>query len=356
MKSLFIGSSESRSGKSALCVGLGSILKDKGLNVGYMKPVGSLARTVNKTTYEDDAFKTREALGLSESPDKICPVLISEELVDAKLKGVKKYHKNKIIKTFQDLSAGKDVMILEGMGDIGGGSMFDLSDPEVAALLDAKIILTAKYDSDYVLDRVISDVKLIGDPKQLVGVIFTDVSPANARRIKRTVTPFLRKKKIKVLGYIPKDTLLKSASVADIAEELGGRIICCEEYKNELVKSFIIGAMSPEHALKYFRRSTDKAVITGGDRADIVLAALETQTKCVVLTGNLRPSAQVLAAAEDAKTPLIVVPHDTVTAVTLVEDLIDKITAWEGAKLARMKQFMRNHIDLKAIYRELSVK
>lgn len=356
MKALFIGSSESRSGKSALCVGLGSILKDKGLNVGYMKPVGSLARTVNQTIYEDDAFKTKQALGLSEPAEKICPILISEELVDARLKGKKRGHKARITRTFKELSSGKSVMLLEGMGDIGGGSMFDLSDPETARLFSAKIILVAKYDSDYVLDRVLSDVKLIGDVKMLVGVVFTDVSKANIRRIKKTITPFLKRKKIKVLGLIPQDPLLKSASVADIAEELGGRIICCEEYKNELVKTFIIGAMSPEHALKYFRRSTDKAVITGGDRSDIVLAALETSTKCVILTGNLRPTAQVLARAEEAKTPLVIVPHDTVTAVTLAEDLIDKISAWEGVKLARMKKLMRANMDLKAIYKELSVK
>ena len=37
----------------------------------------------------------------------------------------------------------------------------------------------------------------------------------------------------------------------------------------------LVGAMSVESALSYFRRKPNKAVITGGDRADIQLAALE---------------------------------------------------------------------------------
>ena len=355
MKAIFFGSSEARSGKSALCVGLGSILKDKGLSVGYMKPVGSLARTINNTIYEDDAFKTKEALGLTESAEKICPILISDELVGATLSGKKIEYKSKIKKSFTELGKGKDVMLLEGMGDIGGGSMFGLSDPETAGLFKAKIILVAKYDSDYVLDRVLSDSKLIGDPKKLIGVVFTDVCRTDGKKIKNTITPFLKSKKIEVIGYIPQDPLLKSASIEDIADELSGRILCCEENKGELVKSFIVGAMSPEHALKYFRRTTDKAVITGGDRADIVIAALETPTKCVILTGNLRPSAQVLAKAEEKGTPLILVPHDTVTTVYQCENLIDKISAWEGAKLKKMKELVRKNINLKVIYSEVGL-
>jgi BioD-like phosphotransacetylase family protein len=40
----------------------------------------------------------------------------------------------------------------------------------------------------------------------------------------------------------------------------------------------MVGAMSAENALSYFRRKAHKVVITGGDRPDIQLAALETST------------------------------------------------------------------------------
>ncbi|MCK5487933.1 MAG: AAA family ATPase, partial [Desulfobacterales bacterium] len=42
MASILISSSEKYSGKSAVCIGLGTILKRKGYTVGYMKPIGNL--------------------------------------------------------------------------------------------------------------------------------------------------------------------------------------------------------------------------------------------------------------------------------------------------------------------------
>ena len=39
---LLFTSNQPFSGKSSLCVGIGSVLRDMGLKVGYMKPVGTL--------------------------------------------------------------------------------------------------------------------------------------------------------------------------------------------------------------------------------------------------------------------------------------------------------------------------
>jgi len=80
----------------------------------------------------------------------------------------------------------------------------------------------------------------------------------------------------------------------------------------------LVGAMSAEAALTYFRRRTNKAVITGGDRADIQLAALETSTSCLILTGNLYPSPVVLNRADELDVPLLLADMDTVSAIDIV--------------------------------------
>jgi BioD-like phosphotransacetylase family protein len=56
-----------------------------------------------------------------------------------------------------------------------------------------------------------------------------------------------------------------------------------------VVENLTVGAMTAEAALRRMRKQRNKAVITGGDRTDIQLAALETSTSCLVLTGNLEP-------------------------------------------------------------------
>jgi predicted transcriptional regulator len=59
--------------------------------------------------------------------------------------------------------------------------------------------------------------------------------------------------------------------------------------------------MNADKAIEYFKKSKNKAVIVGGDRPDIILAALETPTACVVLTGGLYPNDILLAKAEEMK-------------------------------------------------------
>ena len=95
----------------------------------------------------------------------------------------------------------------------------------------------------------------------------------------------------------------------------------------------MIGAMSPEHALRYFQLTPNKVVIVGGDRAEIILTALDTPTVAVVLTGNFVPSAAVLERAEERGVPLISVESDTVTAADDLRRLFGRLRVKERAKI-----------------------
>ena len=62
MASVLISSSEEYSGKSALCIGIGTILKDMGYSVGYMKPIGNLLTDINGILTDEDAEEMRKTL------------------------------------------------------------------------------------------------------------------------------------------------------------------------------------------------------------------------------------------------------------------------------------------------------
>ena len=140
--------------------------------------------------------------------------------------------------------------------------------------------------------------------------------------------------------------MLSSVSVKEISELLGGQIICAEDKVNELVETFMVGAMGQEQALKFFRRKANKAVITGGDRADVQLAALETSTKCLILTGNFQPSTIVLGRAEELGVPMILVNFDTLTAVEKVGEIIGRVRFHEIKKIDKMVEVVRKYVDI----------
>ncbi|OGO05693.1 MAG: hypothetical protein A2Y60_03680 [Chloroflexi bacterium RBG_13_54_9] len=111
-------------------------------------------------------------------------------------------------------------------------------------------------------------------------------------------------------------------SVGELAKHLEGEILNCPERSEELVENLMVGALSVDSGLDYFRRKTNKAVITRGDRPDIQMAALETSTKCLILTGNISPMPIVLHRATEKGIPIIVVKEDTVSTLRHIEEAL----------------------------------
>ena len=111
-------------------------------------------------------------------------------------------------------------------------------------------------------------------------------------------------------------------SVGELAKHLEGEILNCPERSEELIESLMVGALSVDSGLDYFGRKTNKAVITRGDRPDIQMAALETSTKCLILTGNISPMPIVLHRAKEKGIPIIVVKEDTLSTLRRIEEAI----------------------------------
>jgi hypothetical protein len=161
---------------------------------------------------------------------------------------------------------------------------------------------------------------------------------------------------VPVFAVLPRERVLLSVSVADLAEGLGGEVLCAHQALTELVEHLMVGAMSADSALKYFRREPNKAVITGGDRSDIQLAALETSTRCLILTGNMRPSPQIVGRAEEEGVPLILTGHDTMTAIENIERFFGKTRFHQGQKVRHFENLLNEHMDFDALYQALNIR
>ncbi len=148
---------------------------------------------------------------------------------------------------------------------------------------------------------------------------------------------------------VPRDDLLGAITVRELAEHLPAKLLCCEKAVDELIVHFVIGAMGVASAAKYFRQLPDKAVITGGDRPDIQLAALQTATKAIVLTGNIYPSAVIVNRAQQLGVPLLLAPHDTLATVERIEQTVGRLRVREEAKITRARALFEKNVDIKRI-------
>ena len=345
MVPLFFISNQPFSGKSSMCVGVGKLFTEKGLKVGYMKPVGTLPTRVGGINTDEDAQYISNILDVKEELEDICPIVLTQHYTREGLrdKSFSKGFVDLIAKAYHRIQKGKDVVILEGAKSVEDGYLLGISSDKICEKLGAKVIMVIKYSSE-IVDQVLYSKEFLGD--YLSGVIINWVPRSQMNYLEELIVPFLTKKGIEVFGYIASDKMLSSVSIKEMSKLLGGQIICAEDKVNELVETFMVGAMGQEQALKFFRRKANKAVITGGDRADVQLAALETPTKCLILTGNFQPSTIVLGRAEELGVPMILVDYDTLTAVEKVEEIIGHVRFHEIKKIDKIVEMVREYIDI----------
>ncbi|HCJ67247.1 MAG TPA: hypothetical protein DHV62_08005 [Elusimicrobia bacterium] len=369
MKSIYLLSAQPYSGKSLIIVGLGLHFQEEGLQVGYFKPFGTAIKgeagsskqevvspalmASQKGGIEEDAYSVKEVLGLKEAIEKICPVLVTRELISNILSAPpageagksKENFLEKITTNFNSVAKGKDLVFIDGAGDFSEGCIFDLPVEKIVEITKSKVILVLKYEQDIILDILLRAKDIFKD--NFLGAIINYVPLSQIDYFTDVILPYLEKRKIEIFAFFPKDILLAAVTVREIVEHLNAQVLCGKDKLDELVENFTVGAMHPEHALRYFRKIANKAVITGGDRADIQLAALETATKCLILTGNLRPDSLVLCKAVDLGIPMLSVAYDTFTTVELIEEITKKIPFHGARKIERMKELFKTKFDFK---------
>jgi BioD-like phosphotransacetylase family protein len=123
-----------------------------------------------------------------------------------------------------------------------------------------------------------------------------------------------------------------------------------------MVETLTVGAMTADAALSRFRKQQHKAVITGGDRTDIQLAALETSTTCLILTGNLHPSPLIVKRAEEFGVAVLLVPMNTMETVEMIEDVFGKTRLGQASKLQQFESLVAEHLDFTRLYQAMDLK
>jgi hypothetical protein len=336
-----------------VCIGLGKRFQRDGISVAYFKPLGRLPVRVGKVLTDEDGVSMQEILGLKERLDLVCPVVLTQDLtIQAYTKKIKSIEK-KVMEAYSKISQGRDLVLIGGGSNLDEGSFLGISGKKLIRKMKAKAILIARCETDILVDPILAVSEALG--RSFIGVVLNCVASDRIDYFKRRIVPFLKREGIEVLGIIPRDNLLSAISIGELCDNLGGEILCGAEKKDELVEHFMIGAMNVEGALRYFRKVQNKAVITGGDRPDIQLAALETSTKCIVLTGNLFPNEVIISRAEEREVPVMVVKEDTLTTVEKIETLLRRLRVSGKKKVDRALELINREINFRSLYKKLGI-
>ncbi len=348
MSSNIMISGQTLTGKTMIAIALASKLKAQGIRVGYFKPVGRKSFELSTETedVDEDAYVMKHLLGMKENVGTICPIARSKATYDELLRLGPGTLMAKVKECYGELVSNYDSIIFEGTMVPWNLLHVDLSTPQIAKELNASVLCLVNFTSVEAID----EVYLMRDLFKQHGIeniafILSQVPPMLKSIVEDRVTPFLKKQGIRVCGIIDARRELYSPTVGEILKALEGQMVLGEDKLGILVDQFMVGSMAPENALKYFRRAADKAVITSGDRTDICLAALETDTNLLILTGGMGPDIRTISRAKELGVPIMMTAYDTFSTGHIVDNLVGTVTSDNEAKLAIIDQIVNESLD-----------
>jgi BioD-like phosphotransacetylase family protein len=334
LAALYVTSLQAGAGKTAVCAGLARHLDGEGRREGYFKPM--VADISEKAAVDSDAAFIKKALRLKETAADLCPVIGRGGDLAAKIK-----------RAYDRVARDKDVVIVEGVWRIRPGARPVEAAYEVVKALNARVIAVEPYSAEITAAGLSAKYKDFGE--SLLGVVVNRVPVRRLEVLSEQLSGS------GVLGVLPEDRVLFGLTVGEIAGRIDGKILNDAAKSGEVVENLMLGAMVVDAGPDYFGRKANKAAVLRSNRPDMQLAALETSTRCLVLSGGIEPTYPVLTSAKDKGIPIILTRGDTGSVVNTLEIALGRSRFNQPKKLPRLLQIMEKHFDYRAVEQGLAL-
>ncbi|UZO79888.1 phosphate acetyltransferase [Aquimarina sp. ERC-38] len=358
-KAVYVATIEPNSGKSLVVLGLMQVLLGSVAKVGYFKPiiddpkdneVDEHTRTVVSYFELDINYKKTFAFTRSEILQKYNEGK-SGEVIDT------------IIRKYKALEDQFDFILLEGT---------DFSEENNIIEFDVNVIIAKNLGIPAILiangtsreaNEITANLKLAydtfkGKDVDVLAVIANKVSS----NIKEELETALHEGFAEVANRIvvPRITALEFPTIKEITEALGGTVLFGKEFLNNQAGSFGVGAMQLRNYLTHLKENS--LVVTPGDRADIILGALQAnmsdnypKVSGIILTGGLIPEEPILKLIEGVSpsVPIISVNQGTFLVTNQIGNIKTRIYADNLQKIDTSINTFKQAVDIEKLLNPL---
>ena len=353
MLPVFLVSNKAFTGKNLIALGLALNLKERGYKVSYMKLIGKFPYKKNNKIIDEEAYFIHSMLK-SEVPVEYFSPFVWTYQVQYKLFEEEPLNiDKKIFEIIENLKKNLDILFLISGDTYFEGYSLGIDSLNIIKKLKTKTLAIQIWEGETSIDDILGIKDIAGE--NFLGAVLNKVPPEQYLYLKETVVPYLSNKGVKVFGVFKKDKFLESVTVRRLLEIVNGGIVCVEDKLDEFVENYLVGAMDPGQALSYFLKVPNKAVITGVHRTDIQILAMETSTKCLILTGGLHADENIVNIAKNKGIPIIVTSLNTFDAVDKIQNIMGKAILKEKDKALKAKEIVAKEFNIESFLKELNI-
>lgn len=355
---VYIGATRQNDGKTITCLGVVSALKKRVGSIGYIKPVGQRYVEIDNHRIDEDAVLMKEVYGVRGDRSDMSPIAIPRHFTENYIDNPNPESlRSSVTQSFEKIASGNDVVVIEGTGHAGVGSVFDLSNGDVAALLASPAVIVAAGGVGRPIDEIMLNKAMFDAAGvRVIGAIINKVEDEKYDKVKHYVTRGLQRKGLDVLGVMPYRPVLTNPTFEQLLQDIDGELLSGADHLRNTVGRMVIGAMPAHQALEYM--TDDSLLITPGTRDDLILAALssclvsDSTGFCVsgmILTGGTLPQKSILDLVKNSTLPVLLVEDDTYSVASKIAKLTVKIRPTDVAKIRAAEEMVEEFVDIDRI-------
>ena len=207
-RGLFVTGTDTEVGKTVIAGGIARVLKDKGQRVGVFKPVASGCRSDRGGLVSPDAEFLAHCADSAQTLDQICPVRFREPLAPevAVQRGAEPIELEIIRTYYNRLAAGKEVMIVEGIGGLLVPLSQELLVADLAGQMDLPLLIVAKPGLGTINHTLLSIEAARARGLRVAGIVINSYVADTASVAEETNPAAIeRASGVKVLAIVPRD-------------------------------------------------------------------------------------------------------------------------------------------------------
>ena len=242
----------------------------------------------------------------------------------------------------KNLETKPDINIIESGEELSSDSISKLN-----SALNTQVLAITDYPQATDTEKIKEWIDTL--ESNFSGLIINKLPQYRKTTLNNDILPSLESSKISVLGTIPENRNLISASIDDISQLLGGELIDNGAPTNSLIEYFLVGTFGMDNGVEYFKTRNKAVAIIRADRPDVQMAALHSGISCLILTNDINPIEYVLNEAQELETPIILAKLSTEETMEKLEAISQYSSLNHKEKLMTFSSMMESSVDLSNI-------
>lgn len=358
-KRIFIAATRMNDGKTTTCLGLYGAFRSQFNRVGFIKPVGQRFIDVQGHKIDEDSFLLDSIYNVEIPIEAMSPIAVDKNFTRRYVKNPEEMQGvllDKLCRAFDRTAYGSDLVIIEGTGHAGVGSVFDLSNARVAKTLNAKVVIVAGAGIGRPIDEIALNKALFDQiGVEVIGAIMNKALPEKMEEIAEYGALGLARIGVPLLGVIPIEKQLTAPNLSQVVEEIGGRWLNGRIHgMNERVLRVVIGAMTAKGVVDYLQPGV--LIITPGDREDIIFSAIAVAgisgkqvVSGMILTRNIPPHPKIMEMLAQTNIPVIITSDESYEVAWKINNMTIKTQPQDSDKFPIINRLIQEHVDLEKI-------